>query len=172
MKFDKHAQRFLLIALCMFAVWSYGPPAFAQDDVPVVVAPAPATQPSDIVVDQPATPTTEVPSPAAPQHASESVMWALIASYVMKWLMNTTWFPLLSTTTSSQVKAIWGFAFAFLTAIGISVAVTGSIFDVGGASITFANISWQAFKDVAWQWAAQQGWFDLIVKRSGVPVNV
>lgn len=156
-------QRFFLIAVLMFIAWNAGFLVRAQE--PVVPVPAEAVPPSEVIPDQPALPTTEVPSPAAPDHSGDQVMWALIASYFMNHLKRTKWFPLLSEQTTSQVKAFWGFGLAVLTAFGINVAISGSVFAETGMAVTITGISWKVFKDVVWQWAAQQGWYDLIVRR-------
>jgi len=156
-------QRFFLIAVLMYIAWNAGFLVRAQEPVPVPdVA---VTPPSEVIPDQPALPTTEVPSPAAPDHSGDQVMWALIASYFMNHLKRTAWFPLLSEKTTSQVKAFWGFGLAVLTSFGINVAINGSVFDDTGMALTITGISWKVFKDVAWQWAAQQGFYDMVVRR-------
>jgi hypothetical protein len=114
---------------------------------------------------QPVIPATT--SPALPTHAPDQVMWALIASYLMEYLKNANWFALLKQESSDKLKAQFGFLFAVLTAAGVHFAVTGSFLDGSGATVTVTGLSATVIKDVAFQWASQQGWYDLIVhKRS------
>jgi len=106
----------------------------------------------------------EVESPAAPSHATDQAIWALMVSLTMQYLKKAPWFGLLKDSNSSRFKAGVGFAAAVLTAAGIHFAVSGNIFEGGGASITVTGISFNALKDVAWQWASQQGWYRAVVK--------
>lgn len=130
----------------------------------VVSVPATIPSPNPDQAQQNAVAVKEVESPAAPTHATDQVIWALMVSLLIQYLKKAPWFTLLSDETSSRVKAFVGFAAALLTAAGIHFAVSGSIFDGGGASITVTGLSVNAFKDLAWQWAAQQGWYRAVVK--------
>jgi hypothetical protein len=131
---------------------------------PVVSVPATIPAPNPEQAQQNAVAVKEVESPAAPSHATDQAIWALMVSLLIQYLKKAPWFTLLSDQTSQRVKSFVGFAAAFLTAAGIHFAVSGSIFDGGGASITVTGLSFNAFKDLAWQWAAQQGWYRAVVK--------
>lgn len=140
--------------------------AVESGQVPSVNVPGAPTPAGAGKESTPAVPVTEVPSPAEPDHAKEQLMWALMASYLLQWLKKTAWFPWLTTEVSSRVQAAWGFALAVATAFGVHIAVQGSFHTAEGAAITITGLSLTVFKDVAWQWASQQGWYDLIVKQT------
>lgn len=138
---------------------------------PVPVTTPAAAQSLDLTKPAPNVPATEavpvqqVPSPAAPTHAPDQIMWALIASYALQYLKTARWFPMLTEESTARIKSQFGFLSALLTAAGVHFAITGSILDGGGASITVTGLSLDAIKDVAFQWASQQAWFDLVVHR-------
>lgn len=114
---------------------------------------------------QPAVPTKEVPSPAAPSNMPESVAWGLGAAYVVEYLKKSGWFTFLSDSSTQRAKVVFGFLAAFITAAGIQFAVSGSVLDAGGASVTITGITFTGIKDVLFQWIAQQGWYDLVVHK-------
>jgi len=87
-----------------------------------------------------------------------------MVSMLIQWLKKSPWFGWITPATSARIQTQFGFIAAFLTAAGIHFAVSGSILDGGGASITVTGLSINAFKDIAWQWASQQGWYQLVVK--------
>jgi hypothetical protein len=164
-------KRTLIIAAGMVAALALGAGAFAQQapqpqapGSPVVSVPATIPQPNPNQPQQNAVAVKQVESPAAPSHASDQAIWALMVSLVIQYLKKAPWFGLLSDSSSSQLKSAVGFFAALLTAAGIHLAVSGSVFDGGGASITVTGLSLNAFKDVAWQWASQQGWYRAVVK--------
>jgi len=163
----------LIIALAL--VLALGASAFAQlqpnapqtqpSGSPVVSVPATIPSPNPSQPTQNAVAVKDVESPAIPSNAAAQAMWALAMSLLMQYLKKAPWFKLFSDQTSSRVKSFIGFAAALLTAAGIHLSVSGSIFDGGGASITVTGMSLNAFRDLAWQWAAQQGWYLAFVKR-------
>lgn len=157
--------RGLMLAALVILALAYGRTYAQQDPIPPM--PAAASAPAPNVPATQAVPVQQVPSPAAPTHASDQVMWALIASYAVQYLKRSAWFPMLSDASTARVKAQFGFISALLTAAGVHFAITGSILDGSGASITVTGLSLDAFKDVAFQWASQQAWFDLVVHRRG-----
>ena len=128
-------------------------------EVPGAARTVPEGQPS-----QPAVPITTIPGPASPQHVPEQVMWALAASYALRYLTHKGWLSFLTPESSKRVKAFCGLLVATCTAAGIHFAVTGSILDGGGAAITISGVSWDALKDIGWQWVSQQAWYDGLVK--------
>ncbi len=130
----------------------------------VVSVPATIPSPNPSMPQQNAVAVKEVESPAAPSHASDQAIWALMVSLLLQYLKKAPWFTLLSRTSPEQIKAAFGFVAALVTAAGIHFAVTGSVFDGGGASITVTGISMNAFKDIAWQWCSQQAWYLAVVK--------
>lgn len=155
----------LLVSLGGWASAQLEPPKGPQQSgSPVVNVPATIPQPR---LDQPvqaAVAVKEVESPAAPSHFADQAIWALMVSFAIQWLKKSPWFGWITPQSSARLKAQFGFLAAFLTAAGIHFAVSGSILDGGGASITVTGLSVNAFKDVAWQWASQQGWYRLVVK--------
>lgn len=158
----------VVLALCMLAL---GLPLLAQQQPtagPPVVE-VPGTVPTPVTNDrpsQPAVPTKEVPSPAAPSNAQEAVGWALGTAYVIEYLKRKKWFTFLTEESSARAKTVFGFLAAALTAAGIQFAVSGSLVDAGGASVTITGITLTGVKDVVFQWIAQEGWYrGLIQKR-------
>ena len=131
---------------------------------PVVTVPGTPPNVSPEIPSQPAVSVKEVTSPAAPSHYSDQAIWALMVSLLIQWLKKSPWFGWITPATSARIQTQFGFLAAFLTAAGIHFAVSGSILDGGGASLTVTGLSINAFKDVAWQWASQQGWYQLVVK--------
>ena len=148
-----------LLALPMMAQTQE--PAVPTAQVPGVL-PVPAT---DDRPSQPAVPTKEVPSPAAPSNLPESVAWGLGAAYIVEYLKKSGWFTFLTDDSTRRAKAVVGFIAAFLTAAGIQFVVSGSVLDAGGASVTITGITFTGVKDVLFQWIAQQGWYDLVVRK-------
>lgn len=144
-------------------------PGAATATVEVGSSAVPATPPSAVKPDQPAVPTTNVPSPAEPSNAPEQVKWALGVMFFYEWLKKSKWFPWIHDNLTSRAQAWIGFLFALVTAVGINITIHGSIFDASGADITFAHVSFTAIKDVAFQWISQQGWYTLLMKQGTVP---
>lgn len=133
---------------------------------PITTVPGTIQPPAPGAPTQPAVAVTTVPSPASPQNPSDQVMWALAMSYALKYLTNKGWLSFLTPGSTARVKAFAGFIVAAATAAGIHFVVNGSPFDGAGASITVTGLSLDAIKDVGFQWVCQQGWFDLVVKRT------
>lgn len=125
---------------------------------PPTVAPG---QPS-----QPAVTVTTAQSPAAPDHPIEQIEYGLAASLFLQWLKKKRWLTFLTPDATAQIQAICGFVVAFATAAGIHFAVTGSVLADSGAAITISGISWDAIKDVGFQWVSQQGWYLAVVKEA------
>lgn len=157
----------LLIAVA--ALISVG--VYAQDtqvpsqSSPVIVVPGTPPEVNPEKPSQPAVSVQEVKSPAAPSHYTDQAIWALMVSFILQYLKKKAWFPLLTDASSARLKAQFGFVTALLTAAGIHFAVTGNILD-GGAAITISGISIDALKDIGWQWASQQAWYQLLVKET------
>ena len=135
-----------------------GPPV---TDVPgTVLTPAPGTPTT------PAVTVTTVSSPAAPQNLVDSAIWALLMSYALRFVTKWSKFSPLSAETPARIKAFVGFVVAASTAAGIHIVVNGSFFTHDGLAFSATGLSFDAFKDIAFQWAFQQGWYDALVKRS------
>ncbi len=128
--------------------------------VPGVVVPAAPGAPST-----PAVAVTTVPSPAAPQSPMDAVMWSLAMSYVLRFLMNLKRFTWLTPESSARIKAWAGFFVAAGTAAGIHLAVNGSFLSHGGVGFTVTGLSVDALKDIGFQWASQQAWYEGLVKK-------
>lgn len=135
-----------------------------QPQSPVVSVPGSPPTVNPELPSQPAVSVKEVQSPAAPSHYTDQAIWALMVTFMVQYLKKKTWFPWLKETSPAQLKAQFGFVTALITAAGIHFAVTGSVLDGGGAAITISGLSMDAFKDIGWQWASQQAWYQLIVK--------
>lgn len=158
----------LLLLVFVLGAW---PNAHAQQE-PAPTVEVPGTIPTPASPDRPsqeAVPVKEVPSPAAPSNMPESVGWALGAAYVLQYLKKSQQFKFLTDSSTARAKALFGFVAAFLTAAGIQFTVSGSLFDAGGASVTATGITLIGIKDVLFQWIAQQGWYDLVVKDRAAP---
>jgi hypothetical protein len=157
-------RRIWLIALVLVgSVWIVQ----AQEKTTQTGAPVtqvPGSPPAPSTVSTPAVVTTTIPSPASPTHVPEQVMWGLAMSYVLQFLKKQKWFPLITPETSSNIQALIGFIMATATAAGIHIAVTGSVLDGNGLSFSVTGLTIDAIKDVGFQWVAQQGWYDAIVK--------
>jgi len=153
----------LMIALALYAG---GPLVVAQQATgsPVVSVPGAAPTVNPDLPSQPAVSVREVSSPAAPSHYGDQAIWALMVSFLIQYLKKSPWFGWITPQTSARIQTQFGFVAALLTAAGIHFAVSGSFLDGGGASVTVSGLSINAVKDVAWQWASQQGWYRLIVK--------
>lgn len=180
---ERSTRVFALIAVCVLLLYFLPSRSLAQQQSPPPTPPTTSTaQPAPVDVSVPsastntstpspnvppaqALPVQQVPSPASPTHASDSIFWGLIASYAMQYLKRVRWFSFLTETTSSRVKARFGFIVALITATGIHFAVTGSVLDGTGASITITGVSLDAFKDIVFQWASQQAWYDGVVRK-------
>lgn len=159
---------FVLFAFCLlFAVrlLAQQPPP-APNGPPIVDVPGTVPTPvTDARPSQPAVPTKEVPSPAAPSNAQEAVGWALGSAYIIEYLKKKKWFTFLNEESSERAKTIFGFVVAALTAAGIQFAVSGSFLDAGGASVTITGITFTGIKDVLFQWIAQEGWYRGLIQR-------
>jgi hypothetical protein len=139
-------------------------PSTTTGGAPVVTVPGTPPAVSPDIPSQPAVAVKEVTSPAAPSHYGDQAIWALMVSLLIQWLKKTPWFGWITPQSSARLQTQFGFLAAFMTAAGIHFAVSGSVLDGGGASITVTGLSVNAFKDIAWQWASQQGWYQLVVK--------
>ena len=165
-----HVRYLVLFSAIGLIALVYAPVARTQSvpaaqGSPVVTVPGstPVARDPD-VPSLPAVAVTEVKSPAAPAHYQDQAIWALMVSFLMQWLKRQTWFGWITEKTSARIKTQFGFIMALFTAAGIHFAVSGSILDGGGASITVSGISLNVVKDVIWQWASQQAWYRLVVK--------
>lgn len=157
-------KRTLVFLACLVVL--SGQTVSAQDPAPTgsptVEVPG---SPPDVDPDRPTTvavQTQEVPSPAAPDHYSDQALWALLVAQLYEYLKRTKWFSWVTPQSTSRMKTQFGFLLAVITAAGINFAVSGNLYE--GASITISGLSLNAFKDVAWQWGAQQAWYKLVVK--------
>ncbi len=164
--------RYLLpVFVVGFACYAFSGHAQDQPRITTTTPPianVPGTLPIPATTTTPAVITTTVPSPASPTHVPEQVIWALAMSYVMEWLKKQAWFPLLSAETSANMQAAFGFLVATVTAAGIHIAVQGSVMDPTGLSFSITGLTFDAIKDVGFQWVAQQAWFDTVVKPSSI----
>jgi hypothetical protein len=142
---------------------SQGPTSSAVTTVPGQIAPPAPGAPT-----QPAIAVTTVPSPASPQNPIDQVMWAGAVAYILDYLKKKPWFPVLSENTLPRIKAQIGFIAALLTAVGIHFAVNGSFFSHDGLQFSVAGLSFDAVKDVGFQWLSQQAWYDTIVHNKTV----
>jgi hypothetical protein len=149
------------IVVCMLIT---GATIYAQQPPPVVTVPGTPQQVSPDVPSQPAVSVKEVSSPAAPANYGSQVIWALAVSLLIQWLKKSPWFGWIRPDTSARIQTQFGFIAACLTTAGIHFAVSGNPLIGDGASITVTGLSINAFKDLAWQWSAQQGWYQLVVK--------
>lgn len=166
------------VAFCivMFVLTSYASPMLRGQTSSPPNPSSPVTQVSGSVpAANPANPSqaavaiTTVPSPASPQHVPEQVMWALAMSYAMAYLTKKGWLSFLTPASTARVKAAAGFLVAAGTAAGIHFAVSGSLMDGHGASLTITGLSMDAIKDIGFQWVSQQAWYDGLVKRMATP---
>jgi hypothetical protein len=159
--------RFLLPALVIgFALYAFSGQAQDQPRTTTTppIAQVPGSVPTPAKESTPAVVTTTIPSPASPTHVPEQVIWALAMSYVMQFLKKQKWFPLLTEQSTANVQAGFGFLVALATAAGIHIAVSGSVLDGSGLSFSITGLTVDAIKDVGFQWVAQQGWYDALVK--------
>lgn len=108
--------------------------------------------------------TTEVPSPAAPTHYQDQIIWSLLAAQGFEYLKKTKWFQWVTPQSSGRIKAQFGFALALLTAAGVHFTNTGNIFDGGSLVITWGGLTFDIIKDVLFQWGSQQAWYLGLVK--------
>lgn len=136
----------------------------APTQSPVVNAPGTVPDATPSVPTVPAVTVTEVKSPAAPAHFQEQAIWALLASFLIQYLKKSRWFGFINEQSPQRLKATFGLIVALLTAAGVHLAVSGSLWSDGGATVTVTGLSFNVFKDAAWQWGAQQGWYNAVVK--------
>ena len=161
-----HPLTFVIVAAVLITVGPFtaATVVMAQQQAPVVTVPGTPAAVSPDVPSQPAVSVKEVSSPAAPSHPVDQAYWGLMISFLIQWLKKSPWFGWITPQTSARIQTQFGFIAAALTTVGIHFAISGSVLDGGGASITVTGLSVNAAKDVAWQWAAQQGWYRLLVK--------
>jgi hypothetical protein len=160
-------MRALAIAIFAALILSRSAHVVAQQPVPaapVVQVPGTTPTPSPEVPTQTAVSVKEVSSPAAPTNYQDQAIWALMVSLLIQYLKNRPWFGWLTPQSSARLQAQFGFVAALITSLGIHFAVSGSIFGDGGATVTVTGLSFNAFKDFAWQWASQQAWYRALVK--------
>jgi hypothetical protein len=163
----RHLRLFIIVFALLIGVGLYASaqqPPPTSGGAPVVTVPGTPPNVSPDIPSQPAVAVKEVTSPAAPSHYGDQAIWALMVSFLMQWLKKSPWFGWITPATSARIQTQFGFLAAFLTAAGIHFAVSGSVLDGGGASITVTGLSVNAVKDIAWQWASQQAWYRMVVK--------
>ena len=159
------AAELLVLGPLLIAYHQTQPPEVSPQ-VPVTQVPGSNPTAAPNVPSVPAVPVKEIPSPAAPTHALEAGIWGIGAAYLMEYLKKTKWFYFLTPETPARIKAAIGFFLAVATAAGIHFSVVGSLADPTGATLTIGGLSFSAFKDVFWQWIAQQAAYDGLVKDS------
>lgn len=164
-----YARYSILFSTLIFATVIYVWPLAAQESSPqtspIVVVPGnPAVVNNPEVASQLAVSVTETKSPAAPAYYQDQALWALMVSFLIQWLKKQKWFGWVTEESTARIKTQFGFLAAIMTTAGIHFAVSGNAFDSGGAAITISGISFNALKDVIWQWAAQQAWYRTVVK--------
>lgn len=168
MRTQLHSLAIVVALMIGLGLYAGGPLLTAQTTTaggaPVVNVPGTAPTVNPDLPSQPAVSVREVSSPAAPSHYGDQAIWALMVSFLIQWLKKSPWFGWITPQTSARIQTQFGFIAALLTAAGIHFAVSGSFLDGGGASVTVSGLSINAVKDVAWQWASQQGWYRLLVK--------
>lgn len=156
-----------VLSVLTVGIWAQQPAGGGGDaQGPTVTVPG---QPPAVNPDRPATvavQTQEVPSPAAPPHYVDQTIWALLVAQGYEYLKKCGWFNWITPSMAGRVKARIGFATAVLTAAGVHLAVNGSVFDGGTATLTWAGASWSVFKDIAFQWGAQQALYTNLVKET------
>ena len=167
-------KRVLIAVGVIVALIYYAPLIRGQGQPPPPSGSPVTTVPGTILPPAPGAPTvpavavTSVPSPAAPQNPLDQMMWAAAMAYVIQFLKKKAWFTFLTPASEARTKAIWGFCVAAATAAGIQLVVNGSFFTTGGVSVGVTGLSFDAFKDVGFQWLSQQIAYDGLVKRTGV----
>lgn len=152
----------IAVTMCYRVVQAQAPQPPVQGPTVVVPGQPPAVNPN-----QPSTAavqTQEVPSPAVPAHFIDQTIWALLGSFGYEYLKKCGWFNWIRDDMAGKIKARLGFALAVLTAAGVNIAVHGTIWDGGTATLTWAGLSWSILKDVAYQWGAQQALYLKVVK--------
>lgn len=159
----------VVVALVYYAplIRGQGQPA-APSGSPITTVPGTILPPAPGAPAVPAVAVTSVPSPAAPQNPLDQMMWAAAMAYVIQFLKKRSWFKFLTPESEARTKAIWGFVVAAMTAAGIHLVVNGSFFTSGGVSVGITGLSFDAFKDVGFQWLSQQIAYDGLVKRTEV----
>lgn len=169
-------RRLAIVAVFVLVAFAYfGPPARGQagadqpgsQTTPVTTVPGTVPTVAPNVASQKAVAVTTVPSPASPTHVPEQIEWGLAASFLMRFVMRKGWLAFITPAATERMKVVCGFVVAAITAAGIHFAVSGNFMD-GGASITISGLSFDAFKDIGFQWISQQAWYEALVKRGGM----
>ncbi len=157
-------------AALVFLVFAYVTPLAMRQEAqpPSTVTSVPGTiqPPAPGAPTQPAVAVTTVPSPASPQNPTDQLMWAAAASYLLRYICKKRWLPFFTPESEARAKAQVAFVVALITAAGIHIVVNGSPFDGAGATLTVSGLTFDAVKDVGFQWLSQQGIYDIIVKRT------
>lgn len=149
-------------ALLVYAAPLMGQQPPAQNPAsPVTTVPGTVPEVAPGAPSQSAVAVTTVPSPASPQHVPEQIEWALACAYALQMAKKT---GLIKPDVDAKVKAMIGGVVAVATAAGIHIGVSGSFFHGDGA-LTVTGLSFNAFKDIGFQWVAQQAWYDGLVKK-------
>lgn len=91
---------------------------------------------------------------------------AIIVSYLLEYLKNSSWFPLLSQLSNPRIKTIIGALAAFVTTIGIHYAFDYHPDSNSTITIIIPSIPelLHSIMDFAKQWAMQQFTYDTAVK--------
>ncbi len=158
----------LVLAGCVY----YAPllrsqvPAQGQPGSPITTVPGTVAPPAEGAPTTPAVAVTSVPSPAAPQNPLDQMMWAAAMAYVIQFLKKMPWFTLLTPQTEARTKAVLGFIVATCTAVGIHLVVNGSFFTASGVSLGVTGLSFDAFKDIGFQWLSQQIAYDGLIRKT------
>jgi hypothetical protein len=139
---------------------------------PVISVPWSPSVTNPALPSQTAVSVKQVESPAAPANYSDQAIWALMGSLVIQWLKRSAWFGWITEESTKRLKTQFGFLVAIATTAGIHFAVTGNPLSGGGAAVTITGLSFNALKDVAWQWSAQQAWYRSVVKEAPATVTV
>ncbi len=155
----------IVCALLMVHPMQAQQPAEQPTQVPTTEVPGTIPQPKPGGPSQTVVPVTNVSSPAAPANPMDQVMWALAMSYVLQFVKKSKWFSFITPLSSARVQAFWGFIVAAATAGGIHFVVNGSFFSHDGIAYSLSGLSFDGIKDIGFQWASQQGWYDLVVKK-------
>lgn len=102
---------------------------------------------------------------ASPDHVGSQLGTGVVVSYLLYILKKAGWFVWLTDDTSSKIQAAWGGIAAVFTAAGVHLATTGTFLDGAGFTITLTGLSANVLRDIVWQWTAQQGWYDLVLRQ-------
>lgn len=160
-----------VVILVMFAMVYAGPLLRSQTPAPatsqaVTTVPGTIQPPAEGAPGQKVVAVTTVPSPAAPQNPVDQIVWAAAASYLIQMIKKWQWFTGITEASASRTKAIFSFCVAVCTAAGIHLVVNGNPLDAAGATLTISGLSFDAFKDIGFQWLSQQVWYDGLVKKA------